>query len=89
MIVLPCVWTGGFKHTLVLNRTDSTFFLQYFRQGRAAAGVAAHNLRMVSHLVQGAAYHFVGHGTEIVRCHTSSGTALTEILEEKCAVCAL
>ena len=34
-------------------------FLQYFRQGRAAAGVAAHNLRMVSHLVQGAAYHFV------------------------------
>ena len=27
--------------------------------------------------------------TRVVRCHTSSGTALTEILEEKCAVCAL
>ena len=29
-----------------------------------------------------------GSQTDIVRCHTSSGTALTEILEERCADCA-
>lgn len=43
----------------------------------------------VSHKMIRCALDEVGNGTEIVRCHTSSGTALTEILEEKCAVCAL
>ena len=42
----------------------------------------------VSHKMIRCALDEVGSGTEIVRCHTSSGTALTEILEEKCAVCA-
>ena len=43
----------------------------------------------VSHKMIRCALDEVGSGTEIVRCHTSSGTALTEILEEKCAVCAV
>ena len=42
----------------------------------------------VSHKMIRCALDEVGSGTEIVRCHTSSGTALTEILEEKCSVCA-
>ena len=42
----------------------------------------------VSHKMIRCALDEVGSGTEIV-CHTSSGTALTEILEEKCAVCAV
>ena len=37
----------------------------------------------VSHKMIRCALDEVGNGTEIVRCHTSSGTALTEILEEK------
>ena len=41
--------------------------------------------KMVRAAVEGAR----GTRTEVVRCHTSSGTALTEILEEKCAVCAV
>ena len=43
----------------------------------------------VSHKMIRCALDEVGDHTEIVRCHTSSGTALTEILEEKCAVCAV
>ena len=43
----------------------------------------------VSHEMIRCALDEVGNHTEIVRCHTSSGTALTEILEEKCAVCAV
>ena len=43
----------------------------------------------VSHKMIRCALDEVGSSTEIVRCHTSSGTALTEILEEKCAVCAV
>ena len=44
-----------------LYGTDRAFFFQDFCEGCAAAGMAADNLRAASHLVQGAAYHFVGH----------------------------
>lgn len=43
----------------------------------------------VSHKMIRCALDEVGCQTEVVRCHTSSGTALTEILEEKCTVCAM
>ena len=43
----------------------------------------------VSHKMIRCSLDEVGIGTDSVRCHTSSGTALTEILEEKCAVCAV
>ena len=42
----------------------------------------------VSHKMIRCALDEVGGDTQVVRCHTSSGTALTEILEEKCVVCA-
>ena len=37
----------------------------------------------VSHKMIRCALDEVGSGTEIVRCHTSSGAALTEILEQE------
>ena len=41
----------------------------------------------VSHKMIRCALDEVGSGTEIVRCHTSSGTALSGILEEQCRHC--
>ena len=41
----------------------------------------------VSHKMIRCALDEVDEGTQVVRCHTSSGSALTGILEERCTAC--